>query len=261
MRAESVVHSLPVGLRGREFRSHRAKMRDLLDEMNALRVAMKKVEAELAATRYKEAVSRHLATHDMLTGLPNRRFFQGCLEQILHPGPLPPPKLALLYIDLNEFKAVNDSLGHVMGDRLLKIAANRLKHSIRKDDMLFRLGGDEFGCLLNGMDDRREVTRVASKAFKVLGAPLRLGNARRTISASIGIALSPADDDDALPPRATCRRCNVLCQETSHPFYFLSRSRQRCRSLRHTQGVYDARCLHLTLSSRPDRPHLIATRR
>jgi len=215
MRAESVVHSLPVGLRGREFRSHRAKMRDLLDEMNALRVAMKKVEAELAATRYKEAVSRHLATHDMLTGLPNRRFFQGCLEQILHPGPLPPPKLALLYIDLNEFKAVNDSLGHVMGDRLLKIAANRLKHSIRKDDMLFRLGGDEFGCLLNGMDDRREVTRVASKAFKVLGAPLRLGNARRTISASIGIALSPAD---ATTP-------SLLVQHADAAMYFAKKHR------------------------------------
>ena len=229
MRAESVGHPPPIGTHDRDDHIDRERLHGLMDELHALRLAMKKVEVELAATRSKEAAARHLATHDVLTGLPNQRFFQGRLEQLLHPGPFPPPRLALLYIDLNGFKAVNETLGHALGDRLLKIAATRLKHSVRRDDMIFRLGGDEFGCLLCGMDDRREVTRVAAKAIKVLGAPLTLGNARLKISASIGIALSPTDATTPPDSPATCRRSDVLCQATSHPVYVLSRS---CRCFR-----------------------------
>jgi len=193
MRAESARRNLPVIPRRQDMQTSSLTHRELLSDLQRLRREMKKIEAELDATRVKEANARHLATHDMLTGIPNQRYFRGRLEQLLHPGPLPPPVLALLYIDLNGFKAINDTLGHAMGDQLLRAAAQRLKHAIRKDDIICRLGGDEFGCLLVGIEDRRQIVRVATKAVRALGAPLRLGKLQCPISASIGIARSPTD--------------------------------------------------------------------
>lgn len=161
-------------------------------ELRSLRQAMNRIESELAGTRIRESEARHLAMHDALTGLPNLRLFRQRLEEALGHGVLPPRPLALLYIDLNGFKAVNDTCGHAAGDQLLKIVAGRLRHSMRAEDLVCRLGGDEFACLLVGLADRRQISRVAIKVFRVLGEPMRVGDTRLTISAGIGIALSPA---------------------------------------------------------------------
>jgi diguanylate cyclase (GGDEF)-like protein len=165
----------------------------VVGELQALRDAMARVEQELADTRVREAEARRLAMHDELTGLPHKRYFRQRLERALAPGGPSTEVLAVLYIDLNGFKDINDSHGHAIGDRVLQIMADRLSHSMRAEDMVCRLGGDEFACLLCDIPDRRRISRVATKICAVLGAPVLLGNLRLSLSAAIGIALSPAD--------------------------------------------------------------------
>ena len=130
--------------------------------------------------------------HDELTGLPNKRYFLQRLEMALQ-QPSAGGGLAILFVDLNGFKAINDTHGHAMGDRYLKVIADRLNHSMRAEDMVCRLGGDEFVCLVSGIVDRRRISRIATKICAVIAAPASIGTERMNTSASIGIALSPAD--------------------------------------------------------------------
>ena len=174
-----------------------SRVRDLEGELRSLRRAIARVQTELAGSRVREVEARHLAMHDPLTNLPNRRYFRECLEQALAPGSQEPRALAVLYIDLNGFKQVNDAHGHAMGDRFLQVMADRLEHAMRAEDMVCRLGGDEFACLLSGIADRRRISRVAVKIDAVLRAPVCLDGLRLKASASIGIALSPADGSTA----------------------------------------------------------------
>ncbi|HEV2067537.1 MAG TPA: EAL domain-containing protein, partial [Thermomicrobiales bacterium] len=141
-------------------------------------------------TERKEIAAQlwHQAHHDALTGLPNRVLFLQRLEQALAwRGPDPG---AVLSLDLDGFKTVNDSLGHESGDRLLVAAAERLAASIRAGDMLARFGGDEFTVLLERMTDAGEATRMAERLLEVLAAPFTLNEHTLVVTASIGIALS-----------------------------------------------------------------------
>lgn len=99
----------------------------------------------------------------------------------------------MFYIDLNGFKAINDTHGHHTGDQVLQIVGARLKNSMRAEDIVCRLGGDEFGCLLMGLASRRRVSHVATKVFNVLAAPVRAGSFELSVPPSIGISLAPVD--------------------------------------------------------------------
>jgi len=135
---------------------------------------------------------------DQLTGLPNRQMFQSRLEQEAFSGNRGSVGFALLFIDLDEFKDVNDTLGHEHGDLLLKEAAQRLHACVRRTDTVGRLGGDEFTVLLGNVRDRQRVSDVAAKILGELTRPFTINGQTSYVSASIGIACYPDDGSDGL---------------------------------------------------------------
>lgn len=139
----------------------------------------------------------HLAHHDALTGLPNRLFFMAALEHSLAHAAREQLKVALLFVDLDHFKSVNDSLGHAAGDQLLIEVARRLQRSVRSEDLVARLAGDEFVVTLENLREPEEAVRIARKLLKELQEPLQLGSQWLTPAASVGIALYPGDGDSA----------------------------------------------------------------
>jgi len=152
------------------------------------------LEAELQA---EHARFERLATHDALTELPNRRLFLDRLGQALAGAGRQGRRLALLFIDLDGFKLVNDGHGHDMGDALLRQVAVRMAASLRAEDTVARLGGDEFGALLVEVEQVNDAVVVARKLLAAVeGAPAALGLANH-VGASIGVALFPDDGIDA----------------------------------------------------------------
>ncbi|MDE2092425.1 MAG: EAL domain-containing protein [Burkholderiales bacterium] len=144
-----------------------------------------------------QARIHHLAHHDALTGLPNRVSFLEHLEkQMLH-GPRSDTRLALLFIDLDHFKRVNDSLGHLVGDALLRTVAARITASLRATDVVSRFGGDEFVVLLSGLaagaQHRHDAEEVAQKLLDGIGAPVAAEGRPLSVTPSVGIALYPDD--------------------------------------------------------------------
>ena len=138
-----------------------------------------------------------LARFDSLTGLANRNMFHNELDRALQRAALQRTGFALLFIDLDRFKFVNDTLGHDAGDELLKVMAARLSALLRGVDRLARLGGDEFVVLLDHVTDPAALSKVASRLLTELAEPLRLGGRSIQISGSVGISLYPADGQDA----------------------------------------------------------------
>jgi diguanylate cyclase (GGDEF)-like protein/PAS domain S-box-containing protein len=149
-------------------------------------------------TRRKESEQRleRLAYYDALTELPNRSLFRDRLDQAIKNSRRDSQPLALLFIDLDRFKEVNDTLGHVVGDELLVDAAQRIVSCVRGSDTVARLGGDEFTVILPGLEDRPAIERLAGKIVEALAAPFVLGESTAYVSASIGISVYPDDADD-----------------------------------------------------------------
>jgi diguanylate cyclase (GGDEF)-like protein/PAS domain S-box-containing protein len=142
---------------------------------------------------------RHQALHDPLTGLPNRVLFVDRLSHALIRRARETNGLAVLFVDLDDFKDVNDRLGHAVGDRLLRLVASRLRGVLRAEDSACRLGGDEFAFLIEDATTPR-AERVAERILAALAAPFELGEGTVTLSASIGIAVSagPMEEEDAI---------------------------------------------------------------
>ncbi len=136
------------------------------------------------------------ANFDPLTGLPNRRMFRDRLHQELKRAHRSHTSVALLFLDLDHFKEVNDSLGHDMGDLLLKEAASRLQSCVRESDTIARLGGDEFIIILNDLQSTGIVGSIAQKILTRLATPFTLKSSAAYVSASIGITLYPEDADN-----------------------------------------------------------------
>ena len=133
------------------------------------------------------------ANFDMLTGLPNRHMFYDRLAQEIKKAHRAGMQMALLYIDLDKFKEVNDTLGHGMGDIMLMETARRIGECVRETDIVARLGGDEFTVVLAELSDASSIERVAENILQQLAEPFRLGNEVAYVSASIGITLYPVD--------------------------------------------------------------------
>jgi len=138
-----------------------------------------------------------LAYYDSLSGLPNRNLFGDRLERALLSFERTGIGFAVLYIDLDRFKSVNDALGHAAGDRLLRDAAERMSRTLRKNDTLARLGGDEFAAVLEGMGGAADAARVAEKLLAASREPHDLGGSPVHVGMSIGIALCPRNARDA----------------------------------------------------------------
>ena len=149
-------------------------------------------ERKLAAARIQ-----HLAHHDSLTELPNRVLFQERLRHALAQAKRSGWRLALMFLDLDRFKDINDTLGHHVGDLLLKAVAKRLKRCLRETDTVARLGGDEFAVILTNLDDAEGAGRVADTIIASISDPFGLEDHEVTTSTSIGITMYPGDADDA----------------------------------------------------------------
>jgi len=144
---------------------------------------------------YQERMA-HLAQHDMLTGLPNRLLFQERLEAaLMRPGAA--GGCALLYLDLDNFKAINDTLGHAAGDMLLRVVAARLRGCVRESDVVARLGGDEFSILMTAPEGLEEVEELARRIGGALRMPYALDGQTVVSGTSIGVAVEPAEGASA----------------------------------------------------------------
>ena len=159
---------------------------------------------DITERKKTEEEIKFLAYHDVLTGLPNRKSFYMYLEdkmmqslsQLGDRRRITSPKWALLFLDLDKFKNVNDTLGHDIGDELLKAVASRLQHCVRRSDHIFRLGGDEFTILLSDLNDDTDVAKVARKIRENIAQPCPIGDYVLHITTSIGISVYPNDGKD-----------------------------------------------------------------
>ncbi len=151
------------------------------------------VTRDITERKRAEEIVRHMAYHDPLTGLPNRLLFSEILDHELLRAQRNQHKVAVLLLDLDEFKSVNDALGHPVGDQLLKAVADRLRRSVRKADTVARMGGDEFMVILPEITRVEDAAKVALKVHDTFRKPFVLGDHRIRITGSIGIAIYPED--------------------------------------------------------------------
>ncbi|HKZ74920.1 MAG TPA: EAL domain-containing protein, partial [Steroidobacteraceae bacterium] len=162
-------------------------------------VVARDITARRQAERQRRVHRRrlaHLARHDSLTGLPNRLQLSARLPRLIAHAREERTLLALLYIDLDHFKNVNDSLGHGSGDRLLVATAQRLRSCIANHDLVARMGGDEFVVIATGLNDRSAVDGIARRIHETLGARMEVEGAELSVALSIGVALFPDDGED-----------------------------------------------------------------
>ena len=169
--------------------------------MSVLQPMLEIVAAHFAARlelRAEHGRGRDRALLDGLTGLPNRLLFNDRLESTLHDARRTGEVFAVLFVDLDRFKSINDSLGHAVGDQVLLAVADRLRGTVRASDTIARYAGDEFTLILRHVDSRADVARVASKLLAGMQAPLTLANGSELhVTASIGASVYPDDATDA----------------------------------------------------------------
>jgi len=161
----------------------------------------KLLDCQLAAVEEQKEAARHAAFHDVLTGLPNRALFHDRLEHGLALARRHDRAMAVMFVDLDDFKMINDSYGHEAGDVVLKTIAQRLRDDTREGDTVSRLGGDEFLLLLNGIQDEKSIAFTATKFISTIQMPCSLATAGAKVSlsirASIGISIFPKDGETA----------------------------------------------------------------
>lgn len=155
------------------------------------------VFTDITQRKKAEEDLRFLASFDTLTGLPNRTLFQDRLNHAITQAHRANNIVALLFLDLDRFKHINDSMGHHVGDLLLKAVARRLQNAVRDGDTVARLGGDEFTIILEGVAKTKAATLISEKVLRAFQTPFLLDDKTLTISTSIGISLYPNDADNA----------------------------------------------------------------
>jgi diguanylate cyclase (GGDEF)-like protein len=178
------------------------KVQDASDKLSAVNLALKDeiderhvLEGKLATVTEQGIVDRRAALHDLLTDLPNRALLYNRLEHAFLQAQRHGWRLAVMFVDLDDFKTINDTSGHEAGDSVLRVIAQRLKDGTRGEDTVSRLGGDEFVILISGVQGETDITLIAKKILSIIEAPceIRIGDlsTTRTIQASIGIAFFP----------------------------------------------------------------------
>jgi diguanylate cyclase (GGDEF)-like protein len=157
------------------------------------------VTTDITEHKLTEERIQRVAHHDSLTGLPNQLLFNDRLSQAISLAKRDSRQFALLYLDLDKFKPVNDALGHAAGDELLKAVATRIRRQVRESDTVARVGGDEFTVILHDIVRREDAETVARKIVAALAMSFQLGDQKHSvdIGTSIGIAVYPADARDA----------------------------------------------------------------
>ena len=196
--------------------------------------------ADISERKAAEERIHHLAYYDSLTGLPNRALLNRLLEQALTSARRYHRSGALLFIDLNRFKPINDSLGHAAGDRLLQLVAERLRAAVRTEDVVARLGGDEFVIALFDIARREHAARVAQKVIDGLAAPFQIEGHTLHIGAAIGISIYPRDGNT---PETLLRMADIAMYrsketgQTGYMFFNREMNRQALERLRLESGL------------------------
>jgi len=155
------------------------------------------IQEDISNRKEREASLLHMANHDSLTGLPNRLLAMDRLEQAINLANREALKGALMYLDLDEFKAINDGHGHESGDRVLIEVSKRLQQAVRKTDTVARIGGDEYLIILQWLNSIDQSRSVAEKILSSLLQPVRLDGFSVSVSASIGVVIFPDDGQDS----------------------------------------------------------------
>ncbi|MGI4849334.1 MAG: diguanylate cyclase domain-containing protein [Janthinobacterium lividum] len=175
-------------------------------------------------------LQKEMALHDSLTGLPNRRLLNDRIEKSMQHALRNDRMMAVMYIDLDGFKAINDVRGHQCGDELLKQVAERLREATRREDTVARIGGDEFIMVLSDLTHADDVVHPASKSLHLLAAPFHIGESPVSITGSVGVAFYPTDAQDAdslialadqalyEAKRAGKNRCQFINRQTAMTF-------------------------------------------
>ncbi len=184
-------------------------LRNSLDEIIQFLITGKDI-SELVQVKDR---LHYLAEHDVLTGLSNRARFNTKLLEAIAKAQFCADKLAVLFVDMDSFKLVNDTLGHVQGDLLLQIVAKRLQHCLRARDVVARLGGDEFAILLESVHAIQEVNRVARNVLNIFDHPVELEAQSVYITASIGVALAP---DNGHTPEELLKAADMAMYKAKH---------------------------------------------
>lgn len=156
----------------------------------------RKLRQEVGLRRELETQMKHMATHDELTGIANRNLLKSQMEQAIALHQRQGLKLAVLFVDLDGFKQVNDEHGHEVGDQVLKEVAKRLQGCVRRSDTVCRFGGDEFILLLTSLNNREEAGFIAEKVIKFVSETYRIGEIEAKLGSSIGIAMYPDDGQE-----------------------------------------------------------------
>lgn len=168
-----------------------------IDERHLLERRLAKSDDALAASRLDERKSRHDALHDAVTGLPNLTLFKDRLGNALSQARRHGWRLAVMFIDLDKFKSINDTHGHDAGDRVLCMVAQRLQAAVRGGDTVSRRSGDEFLLLMLEAKDEANVAAFATRVASNIGATCEVNGAQLSVKASIGVALFPEDGKSA----------------------------------------------------------------
>ena len=195
-------HWLPLVVAIKEAKEELKQANELLESQviqrtTELKSANDKLHHDLEERKRVEQSIRHIAHHDALTGLPNRSLFRDRLTHAMAQADRYHQKLAVMFLDLDRFKAINDTLGHNVGDQLLKIAAERLRSCVRDSDTVARLGGDEFTVIVEDIVEDHDAAAVAQKILDTLSQPFNLYGHEVFISVSVGVTLYPSDDENA----------------------------------------------------------------
>ena len=189
---------------------------------------------DITERRDFEGRMRHLALHDVLTGLPNRTLFHDRLEQALAAAGRHDDGVAVLFIDLDRFKDVNDTLGHDFGDKLLTEMAVRLRDATRDTDTAARLGGDEFGVIQTGLEGAESSALLAQRVIDALAKPVQLAGRTLFVTASVGVTLYPEDgrEPEALLKNADLAMYAAKAEGRNRYRYFLPRMNEQVRERR-----------------------------
>src|SRR5258708_1603368 len=171
--------------------------RAIRDDQTGLVGEIVSVSRDISERRRAEEQIEFQAYHDALTGLPNRWLFRDRLTVALAQARRLKKPLAVMFLDLDRFKLVNDTLGHTLGDELLKMVAHRLKTVLREEDSIARMGGDEFTVLVSDLKGADDALTIATKLLDAVAQPMRVEGHDLYITTSIGIALFPDDGDSA----------------------------------------------------------------
>ena len=203
------------------------------------------LRSEMQQREQSQATIAHLAHHDALTGLPNRLQFHQQLTKAAQHRRLNGSALAVLFIDLDGFKAINDTLGHAIGDTLLKHVASRLRNVLRQEDMIGRLGGDEFSVIQVGVDQPEAAAALAMRLIEVVKTPFVIDNHSLTVGASIGIVVA---NDDYQEPEQLLRAADLAMYRAKAD----GRGRHRFFDPELDRQVQERRILELALRAAVD---------